>query len=53
MAAPGVVVDAVEGDAGAGGVAVDLAEGVLEDAFEDVGGGVVGVEGEAVGRCGS
>src|ERR1700761_2677204 len=32
--------------AGAGGIAVDLAEGVLEDAFDDVGGGVVGVQRE-------
>ena len=33
-------------DAGAGGVAVDLAEGVFEDALDGVGGGVVGVERE-------
>ena len=39
----------MEGDAGAGGVAVDLAEGVFEDALDDVGGGVVGEERKAVG----
>src|SRR6185437_15328757 len=38
--------DAVQPYAGTGGVAVDLAEGVLEDALDDVGGGVVGVEWE-------
>ena len=43
-------VDAVKLDAGAGGVTVGLAEGVLEDALDDVGGFVVGVDGEiAVG----
>ena len=41
--------DAVHGDAGAGGVTVLRAEGVIEDALDGVGGGVVGVEGEAVG----
>jgi hypothetical protein len=39
--------EAVELYAGAGGVAVDLAEGVLKDALNGVGGGVVGEEGEA------
>ncbi len=38
-------IDAMDLDAGAGGVAVFLAEGVLEDALDGVGGGVVGVEG--------
>ena len=33
----------------AGGVAVDLAEGVFEDALDDGSGGVVGVEGYAFG----
>ena len=42
-------VDAVDDDAGGGGVAVYLAEGVLEDALDDFGGGVVGEEGQAVG----
>ncbi len=36
----------IEFDAGAGGVAVDGAEGVVEDAADDFGGGLVGVEGE-------
>ena len=49
MAAPGVGGEAVERDAGAGGVAVLVAEGVLEDALDGVGGGVVGVERQAVG----
>ena len=39
-------VDAVDLYAGAGGVAFLLAEGVLEDAFDGGGGGVVGVDGE-------
>ena len=42
--------DAVDGDAGAGGVAVGAgAEGVVEDALDGGGGGLVGVEREAVG----
>jgi hypothetical protein len=41
--------EAVEFYSGAGGVAIDFAEGVLEDALDDVGGGVVGVEGKAAG----
>ncbi len=40
----------VKVDAGGGGVAVFGAEGVGEDAAEDVGGGVVGVERDAGGR---
>jgi hypothetical protein len=36
----------VKHNARAGGVTIDLAEGVLEDALDDVGGGVVGVERE-------
>ena len=39
--------EAVEVTRARGGVAVDLAEGVLEDALDGVGGGVVGVIGEA------
>ena len=39
-------VDAVNLDAGAGGVAVFLAEGVVEDALDVAGGGVVGVDGQ-------
>ncbi len=46
--APGVVVDAVELNAGAGGVAVVGAEGVVEDALDGVCGLVVGVDGKAV-----
>ena len=49
-AVPGCFGQAVDVDARAGGVAVDLAEGVLEDALEDVGGVVVGVKGEAGGE---
>ena len=45
----GGLVDAVEADAGAGGIAVEGAEGVVEDALDGVGGGGVGVEGEGVG----
>ena len=42
----GCGVDAVKLHAGAGGIAVLGAEGVFEDAFEGVGCGVVGVDGE-------
>ena len=49
MTVAGVGGEAVEVYAGAGGIAVDLAEGVLEDALDGVGGGVVGEEGEAFG----
>ena len=40
----------MERDAGAGGVAIVRAEGVVEDALDGAGGGVVGVEGEAAGE---
>ena len=40
---------AVDVDASAGGVAVDGAKCVFEDALDDGGGGVVGVEGDAFG----
>ena len=44
-------IDAMDLDAGAGGVAIFLAEGVVEDALDGVGGGVVGVEGEVAVAC--
>ena len=45
-ACAGCGIDAMDLNAGAGGVAVFVAEGVLEDALDGVGGGVVGVDGE-------
>ena len=48
-AGAGVGIEAMELDAGAGGVAVFVAEGVVEDALDGGGGGVVGVEGRVPG----
>ena len=43
------VIEAANGYAGAGRVLVFLREGIAENALKDVGGSVVGVEGEAAG----
>src|SRR6185312_2988123 len=43
------LIDAVESDTSAGGVTVDLAEGVFEDALDGFGSGIVSVERHAIG----